>query len=696
MVRNAEVRCIRHAPIVAILVGLLCCAGIHAQGNEDNQGNQGGQGQNENENDNQGNSSTTTPIKHVIVLIGENRTFDNIYGTYVPQRGQTVWNLLSQGIVKANGDPGPRMDLATQFQLKTVPASYFISTPAANKTPYGNLPEPNTSYVPAVGVTVAQFTKDPLDSEGPISPTLTQQQLHTLSPVLPEADLVLLTTGGTGQNICNVSAVKTWPTYPPQGCYETDMRVSNFAALANTSFQITGPNMPYDSYTGDMVHRFFHMWQQSDCVANAGTVANPSGCSNDLYPYVGVARDDGSASNSMGFYNVQAGDVPVLKALADEYALADNYHQPVMGGTFVQHMMLGTADALPWDSYTNLADVTLTQPPAGVIADPDPTSPGSPGDPAFKADKAWTGCSDLGNPGIKAIHDYLAALPWRPDLTPTNCENGRYYLINNVRPGFKANGDIDDAGITSGSLVPPSSLRNIGDALNEAHISWAYYGGGYDAAVRVANGSMDPFDLFVGSNGDFYCDICNPFGYSKSIMGDPKQRQAHIKDAIDFFDELGKGKLPAVAYVKPDSFDDGHPASSKLDLFEALVARIYSMLQANPKLFEETAFFIAWDEGGGYWDSGTFQPLDFFGDGPRIPFLVISPYARGGRIVHTYFDHVSVLKFIERNWGLQPLTGRSRDNLPNPSRNPVNPYMPANMPAIGDLFDMFDFDAEED
>jgi phospholipase C len=59
--------------------------------------------------------------------------------------------------------------------------------------------------------------------------------------------------------------------------------------------------------------------------------------------------------------------------------------------------------------------------------------------------------------------------------------------------------------------------------------------------------------------------------------------------------------------------------------------------------------------------------------------------------VHSYADHASVLKFIERNWGLQPLTSRSRDNLPNP-KDSGNPYLPANSPALGDLFDMFDFD----
>jgi phospholipase C len=125
-----------------------------------------------------------------------------------------------------------------------------------------------------------------------------------------------------------------------------------------------------------------------------------------------------------------------------------------------------------------------------------------------------------------------------------------------------------------------------------------------------------------------------------------------------------------------------------------MIDKILDKLQAHPTLFAQTAFFIAFDEGGGYWDSGFYQPLDFFGDGPRIPFLVISPYSLGGKVVHTYYDHASVLKFIERNWHLKPLTKRSRDNLPNPVADESEPYVPRNMPAIGDLFDMFDFTAQ--
>ncbi|MBV8436590.1 MAG: phosphoesterase, partial [Silvibacterium sp.] len=104
-----------------------------------------------------------------------------------------------------------------------------------------------------------------------------------------------------------------------------------------------------------------------------------------------------------------------------------------------------------------------------------------------------------------------------------------------------------------------------------------------------------------------------------------------------------------------------------------------------------TAIFITFDEGGGYYDSGYVQALDFFGDGTRIPLIVVSPYTTAGHISHDYADHVSILKFIERNWGLETVTARSRDNFPNPVTDPSNQYVPVNSPALDDLFGLFDF-----
>ena len=112
-------------------------------------------------------------------------------------------------------------------------------------------------------------------------------------------------------------------------------------------------------------------------------------------------------------------------------------------------------------------------------------------------------------------------------------------------------------------------------------------------------------------------------------------------------------------------------------------------VQASPYA-KDTAIFITFDEGGGYYDSGYVQPVDFFGDGTRVPLIVVGPHVQPGHVSHAYSDHVSILKFIERNWHLPPVTHRSRDNFPNPLVGD-NPYVPVNSPALGDLFDLFDF-----
>ena len=301
-------------------------------------------------------------------------------------------------------------------------------------------------------------------------------------------------------------------------------------------------------------------------------------------------------------------------------------------------------------------------------------------------DGNFTECADSTQPGVDAVRDYLASLPYHPN---PNCEKNRFYMVNNDNPGFLPDGTVDTAGIANGGSVPPTSVRTIGDALNDKGISWAYYGGAYSAAVALQNDptSTDP----TVQIGKAYCNICNFESYATSIMGNAAQRAEHIKDATDFFAAVDNGTLPAVSFVKPDGLLDGHPASSKEDLFEGMVKKIVDHLTGNPELFASTVLFITMDEGGGMYDSGYIQPLDFFGDGPRIPMIAVSPFTRGGHISHVYSDHVSILKFIERNWGVAPLTGRSRDNFPNPKTANGNPYVPTNSPALDDLFDIFTF-----
>jgi phospholipase C len=459
------------------------------------------------------------------------------------------------------------------------------------------------------------------------------------------------------------------------------------------------------------------MWQQLDCSA-------ATGCLNDLWPWVEatvaagsnglppsadiIARGYKEGATAMGFYNVQQGDVPYFKELADTYSMSDNFHQSVEGGTGANHIMLGTGDAI-WFSDGNGNPlqpphnqmIAAGSPNAGVVDEVENPNPlantnnwyiqdgyggGSFGEKSFGGG-TYSACADTNQPGVKSITDYLTSVNVKP-----NCEPGHYYLLNNYNPGYFGDGTNAYADISNPLntvfTIPPSSLRNIGDALLANNISFAYFGDQFNPYLA------NPYNNFVTPD-NLYCNICNFFQYSTSIMTNEKVRAAALQDTLDLYNDLMSCDakscgLPAVSFVKPSGYLDGHPASSKVNLLEGFVKKIVDLTQANATLSADTAIFITFDEGGGYYDSGYVQPLDYFGDGTRIPMIVVSNFSKGGHISHTYTDHVSVLKFIEANWHVPPITAHSRDNLPNPTTG-ADPYRPTNGPAIGDLMDLFSF-----
>ena len=650
--------------------------------------------------------ATATPIKHVIIIIGENRTFDEIFATYQPVRsGTTISNLLSKGIIKPDGAPG-NYDLAKQDSA-TDTNEYQLS-PA--KTPYATLPPamvggPETPYgCQLIGI-----------KTGPSCDTAeNEEKVAAFETAIDPSYLKYLLTGGTGQP-------KSQPRLPHH------LRRTRRDIASARPYQLTSATMPYDAYAASPVHRLFQMWQQQDCSAKTIENERAKACANDLFPWVevtvgkgsnGFARpknftdeSTGEGSTSMSFFNVQAGDAPYLKSLADQYTMSDNCHQGVNGGTGANHVMLGTGDAV-W--FSDGKGDPGTPPDNGV----DPANPGTPraghssalseienpnpqpgtnnyytqdgygggsGSPAATPPKASYGggsyvdCADPTQPGVAAVREFLYA-----DKIPANCEAGHYYLVNNYNPGYLGDGSdayTDQNPNNTVFTVPPSTLRNIGDELSSKNISWAYFGDQFDLYLA---------DKYQKNPADQYCNICNWAQYATSIMTDPKARAEHLKDTKDFYAGVAKGELPAVSYIKPSGLVDGHPASSKLNLFEGFVKKVVDSIQGDSKLWADTAIFVTFDEGGVYYDSGYIQALDFFGDGTRIPMIVVSKYSTGGHISHTYADHVSTLKFIEANWGLKPITGRSRDNLPNPLTD-GDPYVPVNQPPIGDMKDMFDF-----
>jgi phospholipase C len=346
-----------------------------------------------------------------------------------------------------------------------------------------------------------------------------------------------------------------------------------------------------------------------------------------------------------------------------------------MGGTGLDSIIAGFGDAIPFtDGKGN-----LDTPPSGQIENPNPqngtnnvyTEDGY-GNSATGNGGSYSNCSDGSQPGVRPILDYLAALPTKPKA---NCAPNAFYLLNNYNPGFLQDGTVD----TSTFTVPPVATPSIGDVLLANAVSFTWFGEGWNQAAA------DP-----KSPNNVYCNICNPFNYQTKFMADPTLRTTVNQDTTDFYADLDNDTLPAVSFVKPSSVNDGHPGSSRFDIYEAFVKKVITQLQKHPDLWKTTAVFVTVDEGGGYYDSGYVQPLDFFGDGTRIPMIVVSPFTTGGHVNHSYADHVSVLKFIEKNWNLPPISGRSRDNLPNPMQD-TGSYVPTNSPALDDLMDMFDF-----
>lgn len=506
--------------------------------------------------------NTATPIKHVIIIIGENRSFDHVFATYVPPSpNESVLNLLSEGIVRADGTPGANYNKAMQYQATDT--TVYMNTPP--KTPFTTLPPalvggPTNPYA----CTYLQATTTGTYATG--TSCVSAENIAKVETVEngEQKDYVqYLLTGGTGQTS---KTPDKRISYDGQGA----------SSLPPGPFQITSSTHPYDAYDASPVHRFFQMQQQLDCDSSKAVVGSSWGCTSDLYPWVeetigagsnGAAppspftsSSTGEGSTAMGFYNVQQGDVPYFTQLANIYSMSDNYHQGIKGGTGANHIVLGTGDAI-WFSDGNghaatppsatVNPVAPGTPPAGQsnalseIENPNPQPGtnnyyiqdgygGGSGSPTATSPSAnygggsYVGCNDITQPGVDVQLKYLLTLP---NPVKPRCVNGHYYLVNNYNPGYFGDGSVAYGDQNPNNYVytiPPSSVKNIGDLLDAHNISWVYYGDQFDAYLN------DKYDV---SPTDEYCNICNWAQYSSSIMTNPAERAAHLMDTKSLYQE---------------------------------------------------------------------------------------------------------------------------------------------------------------
>jgi phospholipase C len=188
----------------------------------------------------------------------------------------------------------------------------------------------------------------------------------------------------------------------------------------------------------------------------------------------------------------------------------------------------------------------------------------------------------------------------------------------------------------SGNLIyvaPCFDVPTLGDLLDAAGISWKYYAPPY---------GVNGYQHSVYNN-------VQHIRYGMDWAADVVDEQTFDADAL-------AGNLPAVSWMVARGAQTEHPPYSTCAGENWTVDRINAIMQ-GPQ-WSSTAIFLMWDDFGGFYDHVAPSVVDTFGLGPRVPLLIISPYALAGQVVHTPYEASSILRFIEETFGLPSLNGR--------------------------------------
>jgi phospholipase C len=204
----------------------------------------------------------------------------------------------------------------------------------------------------------------------------------------------------------------------------------------------------------------------------------------------------------------------------------------------------------------------------------------------------------------------------------------------------------------SGESIPPNgfgSLPTIFDRLEASGVSWKFYVQNYDPAVNFRN----------RGGGDRSSQIrwVPLLSFGRYVHN--RKLSSHIVDLEEYFQDLQSGTLPSVAYIVAPSGGSSEHAPGNVAVGQRFVTQLVNSLMRSD-YWKSSAFMWSYDGWGGWYDHVKPPRVDSFGYGFRVPALLVSAYARRGYVDSTTFDSTSILKFIERNWGLEPLASRDR------------------------------------
>jgi phospholipase C len=284
---------------------------------------------------------------------------------------------------------------------------------------------------------------------------------------------------------------------------------------------------------------------------------------------------------------------------------------------------------------------------------------------------------------------------------PMSGSNVSSVTVTNSDSSLTLTGDADPTGDVCSTSSHQVSMTgpNIGDLLNAANITWGWFHGGFNLSLSNSNGTTGcdrtTTSAVTGVTENDYIQHHEPFQFYASTQNLTHARPSsianigqtdaanHQYDADDFFSALQANNLPAVSFIKPPGFAEGHAGySDPLDEQNFIVTVLNAVQQSRE--WSSTAVVIAWDDSDGWYDhqmspilNQSASSMDALtgkdacgtglaalpgvntallhaqgrcGFGPRLPFLVISPYSKSNFVDHTVTNQASVITFIENNW----------------------------------------------
>ncbi len=392
-------------------------------------------------------------------------------------------------------------------------------------------------------------------------------------------------------------------------------------ALPNAPFALSTPEgdpLPHGVITRDLVHAFYNNQLQINGGRNDGFVA---------------WGDSGALV--MGHYGDGSANLRLWQ-IAREFTLCDNFFMGAFGGSYLNHQYLIAA-----------------RPPFYPDADKSPA-------------KGRIAITEDGNPKSirlkQTANSPKSAMDGPAQLVP-NSITPDFWAVNTLMPPYAPTYDLDPArpgyaNWQSAHTLVPQSHKTIGDMLSAKNVDWAWYGGGWAAAL-AGHGTDGAFPTRPNFQPHH-----QPFNYFTQFGPGTPARDRHLRDGgtgetartNTFLADAAAGELPPVTFYKPQGNLNMHAGYSDVDAGDRHIAGVIDALRKSPQ-WGKMLIVVTFDENGGWWDHVAPPKGDRWGPGTRIPAIVISPHARHGEVDHTIYDTGSIARFITRRWGLEKLPG---------------------------------------